>query len=217
MKLPLLRTALVVAGSLLSALGGLAAPPVTPQAADEILVTRVPDVPSGGAWDVTLPPGASGTLMDQEWLVVDGKSEGYGGGYISPAAGKPFKLYANANDEMDGLVKDTLKAQGFPVKQGVSVYHITFGFNTPVSVSSSKTLRLRHFANRHMYTMIPSEKHYKVGDKIPLYEVVAIDTAVPFNKTFDPKDTTLRTYARMPNDLAHRITIQIQFLRKPTL
>ncbi len=66
MKRPPLRTALAAAGTLLFALGGLAAPappPAPHQAADEILVTRVPDVPSGAVWDVTLlgrhPAGTS--------------------------------------------------------------------------------------------------------------------------------------------------------------
>jgi len=217
MKLPLLRTALLIAGSFLLALGGLAAPPVPQQAADEILVTRVPDVPSGAVWDITLPPGAEGTLTDQEWLVVDGQSVGYGGGFLPPdAADKPLKLYANANDEMDEMIKDTLKAQGFPVKQGVSVYHISLGLNVPVSISSSRTLRLRHSRSILMYTPIPAEKRYKVGDKIPLYDVAAIDASVSHSKIFDPKDPTFHTYARLPNDLAHRITIQIQFLPKPT-
>lgn len=132
--------------------------------------------------------------MDQEWLVIDGQSGGFGGGFLPPdAADKPLKLYANASDELDDLIKDTLKAQGFPVKQGVGVY--------------SRSIL--------MYTPIPAEKRYKVGDKIPFYDVVAIDTSVSHSKSFDPKDPTFHTYARLSNDLAHRITVQIQFLPKP--
>lgn len=148
--------------------------------------------------------------------MVDGQSGGFGGGFLSPdAAAKPLRLYANVSDEMDEMIKDTLKAQGFPVKQGVSVYHISLGLNVPVSISSPKALRLRHSRSVLMYTPIPAEKRYKVGDKIPLYDVVAIDSSVPGNKIFDRKDLTFRTYARMPNDLAHRITVQIQFLPAP--
>ncbi len=71
--------------------------------------------------------------MDQEWLVIDGQSGGFGGGFLPPdAADKPLKLYANASDELDDLIKDTLKAQGFPVKQGVGVYSRSILMYTPI-------------------------------------------------------------------------------------
>ena len=174
-----------------------------------IAVTRA----SNGC-DITLPAAAAKTLTDQVYLVIDGNSEGFGGGlYFPDAALKPLHYTASVSNDLDGQVKDILKAQGVPVKDNVTTYHIICGVNIPNSVSVSKSLSFRHESNLISYTQFPLYAVYKIGDKIPLFEAVALDSSVITSGILG-KSTEAQN--RLPYDLLHRITIQVQFVPKAT-
>ena len=172
-----------------------------------ILVTR-----TVSGCDTTLPAGIAKTLTDQVSLVIDGKTEGFGGGfYFLDAASKPLHYTASISSDLDGQVKDILKAQDVPVKDNVTTYHVICGVNVPNSVSVSKSLTFRHEASVLGYTQYPAHASYKIGDKIPLFEAVALDSSAAtlgiLGKSAEKQD-------QLPHDLLHRMTIQVQFVPK---
>ena len=178
-----------------------------PNSAATITVTRT----SNGC-DITLPKAAANALTDQVYLVIDGNSEGFGGGFYFPdAALKPLHYTASVSNDLDNQVKDILKAQGVPVKDNVTTYHIICGINIPNSVSVSKSLTFRHESNVIGYTQYPTHTNYKIGDKIPLFEAVALDSSV---ETSGILGKSAEKQNQLPHDLLHRITIQVQFVPK---
>lgn len=180
------------------------------QSANEIIVTRKPT--TGVQWEITLPKGAAGHLQDQAWLVVDGQAEGLAGYDIASSAAKqPLTLYVNINSQLDGEVKDILKAQGFPVKQDMTVYRVSYGVNRADEYTLPTTLHFRHVSNAIAYNNdgIPDTARYKIGERIPLFSAVAWDSETSALKIFD---SSRRAYPNLPRDLVHRITIEVQFL-----
>ncbi len=181
----------------------------TPKPSDVITMTRTAD---GKCFNITLPVNAAKALTDQVYLVIDGNSEGFGGGFYFPDdALKPLHYTASVSSDLDGQVKDILKAQGIPVKGNATTYHIICGVNIPNSVSVSKSLSFRHESNLISYTQFPSHAVYKIGDKIPLFEAVALDSSVT---TSGILGKSVDTQNHLPHDLLHRITIQVQFVPK---
>ena len=182
-------------------------PNQTPTSAATIAVTRT----SNGC-DIALPQNAAQALTDQVFLVIDGNSESFGGGlYFPDAASKPLHYTASVSNDLDNQVKEILKAQGIPVKDNVTTYHVICGVNIPNSVSVSKSLTFRHEANVLGYTQYPTHANYKIGDKIPLFEAVALDTSVATSGILG-KSTEKQN--QLPHDQLHRITIQVQFVPK---
>ena len=203
--------ALTLLAAALAAPSGFAGAPPN---AGEITVSRATD-PAGTAWDVTLPPGIAKTLQDQMWLVVDGKSEGFGGGdFLGDDTAKPLRVYVGVSDERDTEVKDILKAQGFPVKPDVTVYRVTYGLNRPTALNRPLTLHFRHAASLTAFSPL-SEAHYKPGDKITLFDAVMLDSSVKMSDVLKEGDLFSPHYKRLPNDQVHRVTIQVQFLPVP--
>ena len=184
----------------------------------DIIVTRdwgPPSGPvtSGTTWNVTLPPGR---LTDQAWLVVDGHSQGLAGYDIDPnGLHKPARFYVDLNGDLDGQVKDILKAQGFPVKPGVTVYRVSYAVNVPSEYHEPFTLHFRHecrvvgFNN----TYFPETARYKIGDRITLFDAVMWDTSASAMRIFDTKDPLHRPRPGLPVDLVHHVMVQVQFLR----
>ena len=122
---------------------------------------------------------------------------------------------ANVSDDLDGQVKDILKAQGLPTKPGIITYHLSYGVNRPVTGSSSQTLRFRHGSNVLTYTPSFGTATYKVGDKITLIDAVMLDSSITMQQALGPNtNTSFGKFAHLPNDLLHRITIQVQFVPK---
>lgn len=187
-----------------------------PASSGVITVTRTAD---GKGCDVVLSlEAAKKTARDQLWLVVDGKSEGFGGGYYDAQAPKtPLRYTGSISGDLDGSIKDILKAQGFPIKENTITYHVSFGVNQPDSGSISETLHFRHGSNVLMFTQLPATATYKVGDRIPIFEAVALDSSITMRDALGPNnDISSRKFVHLPNDLLHRITIQVQFVPKTT-
>ena len=162
--------------------------------------------------DITLPKAAARTLTDQLYLVIDGNSEGLGGGFYFPdAALKPLHYTSSVSNDLDGQVKDILKAQGVLVKDNVTTYRITCGVNVPSSIGDSQSLIFRHESNLISYTQFSSHAIYKVGDKISLFEAVALDSSMV---TSGILGESVEKQNQLPHDLLHRITIQVQFVPK---
>ena len=180
-----------------------------PNAAGTITVDRAEN-----GCEITLPPDKAKTLTDQLFLVIDGKSEGFGGDfYLSEMASKPVHYTASVGNDLDDQVKDILKAQGVPVKLNVTTYRIACGVNVPNNISMSRSLTFRHASNVLAYTHYPAHAIYKIGDKIPLFEAVALDSGI------SPSGTLFQSAEKqdqVPHDLLHRITIQVQFVPKAT-
>ncbi len=192
-----------------------AAPPLDGKT---IIVTRVSGPPngpptSGTTWDVTLPPGR---FTDQAWLVVDGHSQGLAGYDVDPNDHhKPARFLVNINNDLDGQVKDILKAQGLPVKRGVTVYRVTYAVNVPSEYSEPLVLHFRHEAVGIDFnnTYFPEIARYKIGNRITLFDAVMWDSKADFMKTFDLKDPRHRPRPGLPVDLVHHVMVQVQFLR----
>ncbi len=187
-----------------AALAQTTKPPAT------ITVNRTAD---GKGWHITLPPSVINTVTDQYWLTIDGKAEGFGGDYYNPDffPKMPLRYAGNVSNNLDGQVKDILEAQGLPTKANVTTYHITCGINSPDSVSISKSLSFRHESNLINYTQFSSHASYRVGDKIPIFEAVALDSSVV---TSGILGKSVEKQNQLPHDLLHRITIQVQFVPK---
>jgi len=192
----------------------------TPQPSAAITVTRTSD-----GWDITLPPSIAKTVTDQYWLVVDGKVEGFGGQYYNPEfiTKMPLHYRGQVSDDLDGQVKDILKAQGFSVKPNVITYHIAAGLDFlppdgtphPLDVSISQTLHFRHGSIGLVFTDFPRPATYRVGDKITLIDAVMPDSSITMQQALGPNnDISSGKFAPLPNDLLHRITIQVQFVPK---
>lgn len=179
----------------------------TPQSSAAITMTR-----TQYGCDITLPKNSAKTLTDQLYLVIDGKSEGFGGDFYSPdMASKPLHYTATVSNDLDDQVKSILKAQGVPIKDNVSTYHIVCGVNVPSNFSSSQSLTFRHEAAVLGYDEYPTHASYKIGDKITLVDAVALDSSVA---TSGILGKSVEKQNEMPRDLLHRITIQVQFVPK---
>ena len=181
-----------------------------------IIVTRTAD---GKGCDIVLSPEAAKKVsLDQIWLLVDGKSEGLGGGYfIADTPVKSLRYTGSISDDLDGNVKDILKAQGLPVKENIITYHVGVGVNEPDSGSISETLHFRHGSNILAFTRLPATATYKVGDRIPIFEAVALDSSITMRDALGPNnDISTGKWVHLPNNLLHRITIQVQFVPKKT-
>ncbi len=162
--------------------------------------------------DITLSPVIISTVQDQVWPVIDGKSEGFGGGdYISDDSEKPLHLVVSVSDDLDKQVKDIFKAQGILFKSSVTTYHIVCGLNAPNNFSVSKSLIFRHESNILSNASLPLTATYKVGEKITVYEGVALDSGMT---TSGILGKSTETQNQLPHDLLHRITIQVQFVPK---
>ena len=173
----------------------------------------------GTGWNITLPPDAAKTLTDQLWLVIDGKSEGFGGGNYDSEAGvfkMPLRYTADVSSDLDGQVKDILKAQGFPVKANTTTYHLSEGLNGDTNFSGSQTLHFRHDSYALINTQLPFTATYKIGDKIPIYDVLALDSSITMHDVLGKNDIEAGKFAHLPHGLLHRITIQVQFVPKTT-
>ncbi len=179
-----------------------------PAFSGSITVTRTAD-----GCDITLSPDKAKMLTDQIWLVVDGKSEGFGGGYYNSFEEKPVHYTGHVSSELDGNVKDILKAQGFLTKENIVTYQVSFGVNEPESGYVSKTLHFRKGSNILAFTHYPASAVYKAGDKIPIFEAVAIDSS---QDTAGILGKSAEKQNQLPHDLLHRITIQVQFVPKMT-
>lgn len=168
--------------------------------------------------DITLSPEVAKTVTDQTWLVVDGKSEGFGGAdYFPDDAAKPLHFVVSVSNDLDSQVKGILKAQGFPIKPGIITYQLSYGVNRPVAVSFPQTLHFRHGSNILTYTSLLGTATYKVGDKITLIDAVMPDSSITMQEALGPhNDITSGKFAALPHDLLHRITIQVQFVPKTT-
>lgn len=201
------------------ATGAGSAAPV--QSDNTIIIKRASGVTSGVAWDITLPPGKQDHIQDQVWLVVDGKSEGLGGDDMPPSdylknSHKPLRLYANITDDLDGEVKDILKAQGLPVKADVTTYRIHYGVFSPAMYSLTETLHFRNSAYllEFQNDWLPQTARYKVGERITLLDAIALDSSqLPVTKALDVTNFLhQRIKPGVSPDLAHHIMIQVQFL-----
>ncbi len=183
----------------------------TPQPSAAITVTQTSD-----GCDISLSSAVAKATQDQVWLVIDGKSEGFGGGdYFPDDAAKPLHISANVSNDLDGQVKDILKAQGLPVKPGIITFHLSYGINRPVAVSVSRTLHFRHGSDSLLYAPLPGTATYKAGDKITLIDAVMLDSSITMQEALGPhNDIFSGRFAHKPNDLLHRITIQVQFVPK---
>ena len=178
-----------------------------PAVAPAISVTRTMN-----GCDITLSPEVAKTVYDQVWVVIDGTSEGAGGyNFAREDAAKPLHYKANVNDDLDGQVKDILKAQGLPVKADITTYHITYAVNVPSEYSISHSLHFRTESGALGYTQFPTRMTYKVGEKIPIFEAVAVDASVA---TSGILGKSAERQNQLPHDLLHRITIQVQFVPK---
>lgn len=180
----------------------------SPASSKSITVTRTAD-----GCDITLPPDKAKVLTDQIWLVVDGKSEGFGGGYYNSFDKKPIHYTGHISNELDGNVKDILEAQGFLTKENIITYQASFGVNEPESGYVSKTLHFRNGSNILAFTHYPASAVYKAGDRIPIFEAVAIDSSQDTSGILG-KGTDKQS--QLSPDLLHRITIQVQFVPKTT-
>lgn len=176
-----------------------------------IVVTRTID-----GCNITLSPEVAKAVTDQTWLVIDGKSESFGGGdCFTDDAAKPLHFVANISDDLDGQVKDILKAQGLPTKLDIITYHLSYGMNRSVAGSISQTLHFRHGSNILTYTPLLGTTTHKVGDKITLIDAVMPDSSITMQQALGPhNDIFSGKFAPLPNDLLHRITIQVQFVPK---
>lgn len=183
-----------------------------PTGDNSIVVTTAPGNALGPAWNAALPKDIAGHVQDQVWLVIDGHSEGIGGGDFGTGHHpKSLKFYTSMSNHLDGEVKDILKAQAFPVKQNVPVYRISYGADHPGEYSLSRALHFRHSAAALIFNndWIPAQSLYKIGDRITLLSAVALDSGTSAMKVFDPMH---RAYPGLPRDLVHRIAIEVQFL-----
>ncbi len=172
-----------------------------------ITVTRV-----GDGCDIRLSPEVAKTVQDQVWVVVDGTAEGAGGyDFAREDAAKPLHYKANVNDDLDGQVKDILKAQGLPVKADITTYRITYAVNVPSEYSISHSLHFRTESGALGYTQFPTRMTYKVGERIPIFEAVAVDASVVISGILGK---SAEKQNQLPHDLLHRITIQVQFVPK---
>ncbi len=200
----------------------------TPSPSATITVTRRADgTGSTTGWDINLPPDMEKTATDQITLVIDGKNYGLGGFYIPGLTALPLHYVASASSDLDGQVKDILKAQGIPIKVNTITYRITAGIIVPViggsgtpatvpaTAEDSETLRFRHGCNMFAYVQLPSKATYKAGDKITLFDAVALDSSITMQQALGPhNDIFSGKFVPLPNDLLHRITIQVQFVPK---
>ncbi len=178
-----------------------------PASAATITLTRTSD-----GCDITLPKDTAQALTDQVFIVIDGKLENLGSGlYFPDAVSQPLHYTASVSSDLDGQVKDILKAQGVSIKDNVTTYHVICGVNIPNSVSISKSLRFRNESNLVSYTQFPSHAVYKIGDKIPLFEAVTLDSSVEASGILGK---SAEKQNQLPHDLLHRITIQVQFVPK---
>ncbi len=200
----------------------------TPSPSATITVTRRADgTGSTTGWDINLPPDMEKTVTDQITLVIDGKNYGLGGFYVPGLTALPMHYVAGASSDLDGQVKDILKAQGVPIKVNTITYRVTAGIIVPViggsgtpatvpaTMEDSETLHFRHGCNMFVYVQLPSKATYKAGDKITLFDAVALDSNITMQQALGPhNDIFSGKFAPLPNDLLHRITIQVQFVSK---
>ena len=128
----------------------------------------------------------------------------------------PLHYNADVSSDLDGQVKDIFKAQGISVKTNLTTYHVTCGVNAPVSISRSLTLRFRHDSYALINKQFPSTATYKIGDKVPIYDALALDSSITMHDVLGKNDIESGKFAPLPNDLLHRITIQVQFVPKGT-
>lgn len=183
--------------------------------AHTIHIARDWSATTGVKWDIALPTEAAGHLQDQAWLVVDGHSEGLVGGDIPPAdVNKPLSLYANISDNLDGAIKDILRAQGFPVKEGVTVYRITYGVDRPDEGTLPQTLRFRHAANNLMFNnaFLPATVDCRIGDRVTIFDAVMLDSDMKPAQIFNSESLKHKFPPGLPTDLVHHVQIQVQFL-----
>jgi hypothetical protein len=212
------------------------------------ILAQVPDHSSvitvyrvGDGCDIILPPDTAKTVTDKIWLVIDGKSEGFGGGsYNSAVFSMPLRYTASVSSDMDTQVKDILKAQGLPVKSNVTTYRMSGGINIavggygvpggvgggmnisnyvaptyiPSGLTTSQTLRFRHEAYALINTQPISTATYKIGDKIPIFDALALDSSITMHDVLGTNSIESGKFAHLSNDLLHRITIQVQFVPK---
>lgn len=180
-------------------------------------------VPGTGGYDITLPPSDAKMVVDRMYLVIDGKSEDLVS-YYNPDARRQTKsihYLATASSDMDRQVKDILMAQELPTKPDVTIYHIAAGIGVPVSgggyfpevATLSKTLHFAHASGSSANVLVLANNrfYYNVGDKIPIFDEVVLDSEAPH---LGPFSDNLDKYDQLPRGLEHRITIQVQFVPK---
>ena len=187
-----------------------AAPSPSSDSSGTITVTRTAD---GKGFNITLPSSRINTVTDRFWLTIDGSTQEFGGDFYTPEfyPKMPLRYIGSVSSDLDGQVKDILKAQGLPVKENVTTYQIMCGVNSPNSISVSKSLSFRHVSNLISYPPLPFHAVYKIGDKITLFEAVALDSSAT---TSGILGKSVEKQNQAPHDLLHRITLQVQFVPK---
>ncbi len=194
-------------------------------AAPDISVARTPNE---AGWDITLSPAIADKVMDRMWLVVDGKSKmiNYGDFYAAEAR-KTLHYQAKADSSLDGDVKQILAAQGLATKPDVTTYFFSYSLNGSNRLSGAETLHFAKMQASQAYTQPPSIATYKVGDRITLYGVIAMndgttlaDLGLPPGVSVYDAPSPNDTFSDSPDASAsegkvHRIYIQVQFVPKP--
>jgi len=138
-----------------------------------------------------------------------------GGDPLLRNAPQSLWYYVPVDSDLDGQIKGILKAQEVPVKQNLTTYHVIYGVNRSIALSLSKTLHFRHAASLPAFIPLPFTATYKAGDKSTLFDAVALDSSMTMRDALGPNNTYSGKFARLPNDLVHRITMQVQFLPNP--
>ena len=155
----------------------------------------------------------------------------------------PLHYTGSVSSDLDGQVKDILKAQGLPIKENITTYRVSGGINIPMSgygfpgaspgglsvptyvapsyipagTTKSETLHFRHAAYIVLNVQLASNGAYKIGDKIPIFEAVVLDTSTSLMDAAElNNDFRFGRDVKLPADLMHRITIQVQFVPKLT-
>ncbi len=195
-------------------------------AAPDISVAAAPD---RAGWDITLSPAIADTVTDKIWLVIDGKSEMINtGDFFAAEAHKPLRFQAKADSDLDGKVKHILTAQGLATKPDMTTYFVSYTLNSFGRITIPKTLHFHTMQYADIYTLPPSPATYKLGDRITLFGVVALNDGImvpgiglpPGVNVYDAPSPS-ETFSDTPDASAsegkvHRIYIQVQFVLKST-
>lgn len=176
--------------------------------------------------DITLPPSGMKTVVDRMYLVIDGKSEdlvGYDSLNALPQT-KPIHYLASASSDTDSQIKDVLTAQGLPIKPDVTTYHVAAGISLPTSNGSdfpavetlSRTLHFTRASGSAVDVDVSAHKTlYKVGDKIPIFDEVVLDSDITLKDALGPDNiVSSGKFLALPPGQMHWITIQVQFVPK---
>lgn len=185
---------------------------------DVIPIQAAPPVdnPPGGGWsryDVSLPADV-GPLECRLYTIRDGRGDGHASWGPLPVEAAPTRMSFRLNRDLDAGVKTILQAQSLPTKPNVVTYTYDFFCGPAGFPGNPITLRFAHGSSGAAEAAaLPATGTYRLGQKIPLLDVVFTDDA--FHESGNgsllgfPNDAAFASH--FPPGAAHRLTFQVMF------